>query len=106
MIFVTVGHDKAADLGLLVFEVGDVGDREIDARNSFVGEAHAAVDDEDVIVGLVDVHIIVDVGGATEGDDFNGLSIHTRSSVTLLVLADMYDVREFGFLDKLAISCH
>lgn len=71
MVFVAVGHDKTADFALFVFEISDVGDGEVDSGDPLVGEAHATIDDKDVAVGLVDVHVVVDIGSAAEGDDFD-----------------------------------
>jgi len=57
VIFVAVGEDNAADVLAILFEVGHVGDDQVDAEKFGVGKHHAGVDDEDVVAKTQDQHV-------------------------------------------------
>jgi len=57
VIFVAVGEDNAADMLAILFEIGHVGDDEVDAKKFGVGKHHAGVDDEDVVAKAQDQHV-------------------------------------------------
>ncbi len=49
VIFMAVGEDDGADVGAVLFEVGDIGDDEVDAEELGFREHHAGVDDNNVV---------------------------------------------------------
>src|SRR3990172_2673869 len=67
-----MGDEEGLDVGLLVPEIGDVGDDEIDAEHLLVGEHQAAVDDDDVVAVLEDEHVLADLAHPAERDDPEG----------------------------------
>ena len=52
MILVSVGNDDAAYLVSVLLQIGVVRDDQIHAQHIAVGESHAAVDDDDVVLTL------------------------------------------------------
>ncbi len=69
MILVSVGDQERADLGRVLPQVGDVRNDEVDAEHLLVREHEPAVDDDDVVAVLEDVHVLADLPHASEGDD-------------------------------------
>ena len=69
VVLVGVGDEERPDLGAVLLEVGDVGDDEVDAEHLLVGEHEAAVDDDDVVAVLEDVHVLADLPHPAERDD-------------------------------------
>ena len=69
VVLVGVGDQERPDVGLALAEVGDVGDDEVDAEHLLVGEHQAAVDDDDVVAVLDDVHVLADLPHPAERDD-------------------------------------
>ena len=49
VIFVAVSEDDAADALAVLFEIGDVGDHDVDAEQFGFGEHESGIDDEDVV---------------------------------------------------------
>ena len=66
MVLMTVGDEDRADLVALLAQIGDVGQDEIDAELLFVRESDAAVDDDHVVLGFEDEHILADLGDTAE----------------------------------------
>ena len=69
VVLVGVGDEEGPDVGPAFLEVGDVGDDEVDAEHLLVGEHQAAVDDDDVVAVLEDVHVLADLAHPAERDD-------------------------------------
>jgi len=69
VILVGMGDEERTDVGAALLEVGDVGDDEVDAEHLLVGEHQAAVDDDDVVPVLEDVHVLADLPYPAERDD-------------------------------------
>jgi hypothetical protein len=69
VILVGMGDEERTDVGAALLEVGDVGDDEVDAKHLLVGEHQAAVDDDDVVAVLEDVHVLADLPYPAERDD-------------------------------------
>ncbi len=57
MIFVAVSEDDGANVGAILFEIGDVGDDQVDAEELRLWEHHAGVDDDDVVADTQGHHI-------------------------------------------------
>ena len=66
VIFVAVRENNAADMLAILFEVGDVGDDEVDAKEFGVGKHHAGVDDEDIVAKTQDQHVHTKFAETTE----------------------------------------
>ena len=69
VVLVGVGDEERPDLVAALLEVGDVGDDEVDAEHLLVGEHQPAVDDDDVVAVLEDVHVLADLPHPAERDD-------------------------------------
>ena len=69
MVLVGMGDQERLDVGAALLEVGDVGDDEVDAEHLLVGEHEPAVDDDDVVAVLEDVHVLADLPHPAERDD-------------------------------------
>src|SRR5436305_1960922 len=63
-----VGNDDAAHLVAALFQVGDVGDDQVDAQHRLLGEHEAAVDHDDVVAVLEGHHILADLFKAAQRD--------------------------------------
>ena len=69
VILVGVGDQEGPDLLPVLAQVGHVRDDEVDPEHLLVGEHEPAVDDDDVVAVLEDVHVLADLPDASEGDD-------------------------------------
>ena len=69
MVLVGVGDEEGLDLLAVLLEVRDVGDDEVDPEHLLVGEHQAAVDDDDLVAVLEDVHVLADLAHPAERDD-------------------------------------
>ncbi len=69
VILVGMGDQERPDVGAALLEVADVGDDEVDAVHLLVGEHQAAVDHDDVVAVLEDVHVLADLPHPAERDD-------------------------------------
>ena len=74
VVLVGVGDEERLDLVAALLEVGDVGHDEVDAEHLLVGEHQPAVDDDDVVAVLEDVHVLADLADAAERDDAERLA--------------------------------
>ena len=70
VVLVPVGEEDAPDLILVLDEVAHVRDDHVHAVHVVVGEAHAHVYDDDIVVILVDGEILADLVESAQGDDF------------------------------------
>ena len=70
MVFVPVREDDAAHTGGVVFQIGDVGQNDINAVHVFIREAHAAIHHDDVVAVLKCRHVFADLTETAERDDF------------------------------------
>ena len=81
VILVAVGDQESANLVAVLPQVGDVGNDEVDAVHGLIGEHESAVDHDDVVAVLEDVHVLADFPYASEGDYAEGgLGINHLSS--------------------------
>ena len=69
VILVSVRQKDAADLLLVLFEVGDVRDDQVNAQHIFVRECDAAVHDDDVVAVLDHGHVLADLVQTAERGD-------------------------------------
>ena len=69
VVLVGVGNQEGANLVPVLAEVGDVRNDEVDTEHRLVGEHEPAVDHDDVVAVLEDVHVLADLPHASEGDD-------------------------------------
>ena len=69
VVLVRVGDEERLDVGAALLEIGDVGDDEVDAEHLLVGEHEAAIDDDDLVAVLEDVHVLADLAHPAERDD-------------------------------------
>ena len=70
MVFMAMGNQDAPDFIAMFPQIGEVGDDDINSRHPFIGEGHAAVDDEDVVAVLEDGHVLADLPHSAQGDHF------------------------------------
>ena len=75
VVLVGVGDEERLDVGAALLEVGDVGDDEVDAEHLLVGEHQSAVDDDDLVAVLEDVHVLADLAHPAERDDAERLVV-------------------------------
>ena len=71
MVLVAVGDDDAAELLLVLKNIGIVGKDQVDTGLGVVGE-HEAGDDMVLVDALEDRHILADAVKATERNDLQG----------------------------------
>src|SRR6187397_1607605 len=69
VVLVRMGDEECLDVGAAILEVGDVGDDEVDAEHLLVREHESAVDHDDVVAVLEDVHVLADLPHPAERDD-------------------------------------
>ncbi len=69
VVFVGVSDQEGPDLFAVLAQVRDVGNDEVDPEHFLVGEHEPAVDDDDIVAVLEDVHVLADLPHAAEGDD-------------------------------------
>ena len=72
VVLVTVGDDDAAELLLVLQDIGLVGKHQVDTGLGIVGEHEAGVDEHHVVAALEDRHILADAVKAAERDDLQG----------------------------------
>ena len=75
VVLVGMGDEERLDVGAAFLEVGDVGDDEVDPEHLLVGEHQAAVDDDDLVAVLEDVHVLADLAHPAERDDAERLVV-------------------------------
>ena len=70
MVFVTVGNEHAPDLLLVGNQIGKIGDHQVYTVHIFVGESHAAVDDDHVFTVFHNGAVLANLIQAAQGDNF------------------------------------
>ena len=70
VILVAVGDEQAPDPGLVLDEVGHIGDHAVDAVHIVPREGHAAVHHDDFTAVLIGGHVLADLVEAAKRDDF------------------------------------
>ena len=81
VVLVGVRDEEGLDLVAALLEVGDVGHDEVDAEHLLVGEHQPAVDDDDLVAVLEDVHVLADLAHAAERDDAQDRSVAAEAGV-------------------------
>jgi hypothetical protein len=76
VILVSVRQDQRLDLAALLFEIGEVGDDQVDAQLVGVGEHHAGVDDDGCLAVRHRHHVHAELAEPTEGHDLDGVRRH------------------------------
>ena len=69
VVFVGVGKDESADFVAVLLEIGEVGGNDVDAEEFGVGEHHARVDDDDVVVVAESHGVHAELAQPAEGDN-------------------------------------
>ena len=72
VVLVAVGDDDAAELLLVLQNIGIVGKHQVDTGLGVVGEHEASVDEHHVVAALEDRHVLADAIKAAERDDLQG----------------------------------
>ena len=72
VVLVAVGDDDAAELFLVLQNVGVIREHQIDTGLRVVGEHEASVDEHHVVAALEDRHVLADAIKAAERDDLQG----------------------------------
>ena len=95
VILVSVRQQDSADAVFVRFEIGDVGDDQIDARHIVIGKTESAIDDYHVVVVFHNRHVLADFPESAERNDPNlsrrlffllfGSSCHSVSFLSVLV---------------------
>jgi hypothetical protein len=83
VIFVAVGEDDRFDEMAILFQVGDVGNDEVDAEEFGFGEHHSGVDDDDGIADANRHHVHAEFAETTERDYCDGLLGVTQDACVL-----------------------
>ena len=68
VVFVAVGQDDGADLGLVLLEEGQVGHHQVDAQQLGFGEHHPAIDHDDVVAETYGGHVHAELAQSAQGD--------------------------------------
>ena len=69
MVFVPVRNDDAAEPILLVFQIGDIGNYQVDAQHVVFGKHHTGVDEDDIVAVFKHHTVLGDFAQAAQGDD-------------------------------------
>ena len=72
VVLVAVGDDNAAQLVLVLQDIGVVGQDEVDARMVVVGKHEAGIDHDHVVSVLEHGHVLADPVKTTKRDDLEG----------------------------------
>ena len=72
MVLVAVSDDDAAELFLVLQNVGVIREYQIDTGLRVIGEHEASVDEHHVVAALEDRHVFADAIKAAERDDLQG----------------------------------
>ena len=70
MILVSMSQDERLDLVAMLFDVGQIRNRDINAEQIFVGKHNSAIDDDHLTVITKDGHIHAELAEPAERDDF------------------------------------
>ena len=81
VVLMGVGQKDAAKLVLVLLQIGDVGDDHVHAQQILVGEGHAGVDDDHVVVIFQNGHVLADLVETAQRDD---LQLGARKGLGLL----------------------
>ena len=76
MVFVTVGYRDGADLVLVLDQIGEIRNDHVHAVHVVLGEAEAAVDDEDVASVFVYGYVLADLVETAKRDYFQFLCLN------------------------------
>ena len=69
VVLMPVREQDAADAILVLFQVGDIGNDEVDAQHFLVGKAETAVNDDDVVLIFDDGQIFADLVQSAKRND-------------------------------------
>ena len=72
VVLVAVSDDDAAELFLVLQNVGVIREHQVDTGLRVVGEHEASVDEHHVVAALEDRHVLADAIKAAERDDLQG----------------------------------
>ena len=72
VVLVAMGDDDAAELLLVLQDIGVVGKHQVDTGLGVVGEHEAGVDEHHVVAALEDRHVLADAVKAAERNDLQG----------------------------------
>ena len=72
VVLVAVGDDDAAELLLVLQDIGVVGKHQVDTGLGVVGEHETGVDEHHVVAALEDRHVLADAVKAAERNDLQG----------------------------------
>lgn len=75
MVFVTVCDNDALELFVIAPDICEIRDDAIDARHVFFREAHAAVNDNYVVVVFKGGHVLADLADSTQRNYLNGIRV-------------------------------
>ena len=70
VVFMSVRNENTADFVLILFQIRDIGNDEVDAGHFIIREAHAAVDDDDIVFIFQNGDILTDLFQTAEGNNF------------------------------------
>lgn len=72
MVLVAVSDDDAAELFLVLQNIGVIREYQIDTRLGVIREHETGVDEHHVVAALEDRHVLADAVKATERNDLQG----------------------------------
>ena len=72
MVLMAVGDQVAEDPVAMLFQVGDIGDQQVDAEHRIVGKANPGVDHDQVLAIGEDHHVVAYLLQAAERDGPQG----------------------------------
>ncbi len=73
MVLVTMGDEKPPDSRPVLYQIGHVGDHQINAVHVPIGESHTAVHHNDLAAVFINRHILADLVKAAKRNDFHFL---------------------------------
>ena len=75
MVLVSMSDDDAAELVLILEDIGVIGKNQVDARLRIIGEHESGVDKDHIGTALDNGHILADTIKTAKGDDLQRRSI-------------------------------
>ena len=80
MVFMSVGDEEAPELLLVSHQIGKIRNHQVNAVHVFLGEAHAAVDDDHILAVFQDGDVFADLIQTAQGDNFQFFSQFCNNS--------------------------
>ena len=78
MVLVAVGYNNTPDLFGVLFDIGEIGNNQVDTRHILIGKRKTAVDDEHIVAVFIERHILSDFVYTAEESYLHFFVVHFR----------------------------